>query len=508
MPDNFTVIYSSTDNKEVNLSTSSSEQERDDKHIFADEENKSRLSRNSYGLLDMLKGWLFRNKKNIAIFSLILLIVVLAGTDLHRMNKNEYLNEEIQITLENVQTAVVAATVALPISNLSTMDENYFLVTCQKFCVDTNIMLTKESGDAKLHIKSDGPPNIAGLECSNCVSCKPRSSNGIEKCEKVNTWPTNKFYIAVVARTNYTGGKLMVSGYGVQKIAVYQPSFQVINVDMPSRDSGHVQYFNVTCRGNCTNVSLTAYSDKGDIDLFAEEDQVPHIDGTNCPSCALCKTRWSRIDTCENITIEEKYFYAAVVSQRNHTGASLRVKGTNLLNVTSASPPNYKNTTQLIPSGVKLSNQKYLVTCNGECQTIYVTLTTDSGDADLFGRHDKLPEIEDQNCANTKCTLCRSRHGKGIAESCTINLVNTDEFYKSQTKFFLTVHAFSDYTNGTLTIKGINLDEVVDLGTDQPPPPTPPPTTPSPNPIISDSSTSTIGSTANPTTSSNSTTSN
>merc|ERR1712029_603860 len=234
---------------------------------------------------------------------------------------------------------------------------------------------------------------------------------------------------------------------------------------------------------------------------MGEKDEVPYISHDyipkiTCPGCTLCRTYRKGMDTCNNITTEGNQFYVAVATHTNDTSSTLRFKGTNLT-ITTASPPDHKNITKIIPSRVKNGTDHYMVICTGLCRTIHATLNMESGDADLFGHHDKLPGIENQNCKKEKCTLCKSRRSSTHTDFCQINLAATDEFYDSASTFFLSVHAYSNYTNANLTVKGTNLSDVVLLTTDLPPTTTPPPTTPTPNPTTSvPTSTSTTQSTS------------
>jgi len=224
MTDDFScVMYSARDSREINLGGPSSQQNGQGKQIFAEEENRSRLSMDSQGMLVVARGWSSRNKKNIAIFSLILLIVVLVGIDLHRMAGLVYLPRIGSGT---------TITIDVQIKNRTKWAEDYFLVTCKDSCMDMDIMLASESGEAGLHVKSDGPPGIAGTDCPSCDPCKPGSSNGIERCERVNAWPRNPFYVAVVAHTDYMSAELRVSGHDLQSVTVYQPSFKVTSKEV------------------------------------------------------------------------------------------------------------------------------------------------------------------------------------------------------------------------------------------------------------------------------------
>merc|ERR1712029_26051 len=78
-------MSSAMDDRNLNFGRLSSEQDNGSENIFAEEENKWRLSMDSHGWFDVAKRWLFRNKKNIAICSLILVIVILLGLNLDQM---------------------------------------------------------------------------------------------------------------------------------------------------------------------------------------------------------------------------------------------------------------------------------------------------------------------------------------------------------------------------------------------------------------------------------------
>ena len=62
----------------------------------------------------------------------------------------------------------------------------------------------------------------------------------------------------------------------------------------------------------------------------------------------------------------------------------------------------------------------YKVFCDGFCTGISLTLTSDSGNPDLFGEKFCAPNIIGRDCES--CSLCRSRGGG--SESCIVTSGN------------------------------------------------------------------------------------
>merc|ERR1712029_1257828 len=97
-------------NREVTLGTALPTQDGEHKEIFAEETNKSRLSWNSYGLHDAVKRWSCRNKKNIAILTLTLLMFLLLVLNLGQMAtfRANQMNSKIleNIILANMKVAM------------------------------------------------------------------------------------------------------------------------------------------------------------------------------------------------------------------------------------------------------------------------------------------------------------------------------------------------------------------------------------------------------------------
>merc|ERR1711951_234311 len=92
----------------------------------------------------------------------------------------------------------------------------------------------------------------------------------------------------------------------------------------------------------------------------------------------------------------------------------------------------------------------------GQCKTVYVSLDAGSGDADLYAHQNQINETFVGNCPETTCDLCRSRRGPGGKDYCKIN--------SEENQFYLSVHAYSSFTDGILTVRGVNLDQVTFLG--------------------------------------------
>merc|ERR1712020_231072 len=79
-----------------------------------------------------------------------------------------------------------------------------------------------------------------------------------------------------------------------------------------------------------------------------------------------------------------------------------------------------------------------------------------SGDADLYGRENEYPIIEDSNCEEEICTLCRSRSYDDIDTCSHISTTNGSYFYAM-------VVAHKDFTGGKVTFSAINLKNVAEL---------------------------------------------
>ena len=109
-----------------------------------------------------------------------------------------------------------------------------------------------------------------------------------------------------------------------------------------------------------------------------------------------------------------------------------------------------------IANQTKWSTDTFLVSCTGKCKSVYVTLDEGSGDADLYAHYNKINATFKGDCPETKCELCRKRSAEQ-QENCKINPVGN--------QFYVSVHAYSSYTNGTLTVKGSNLNQVIKLET-------------------------------------------
>merc|ERR1712029_1308072 len=144
-------------NREVTLGTALPTQDGEHKEIFAEETNKSKLSWNSYGLLDAVKRWSCRNKKNIAIFTLILSMFLLLGLNLGQMAtfRANQINGEIQENniLENMKVAMSVRdsghgtlnTIDLNISSSIKRYEHCLLVPCRESCMDMDLLLASNS---------------------------------------------------------------------------------------------------------------------------------------------------------------------------------------------------------------------------------------------------------------------------------------------------------------------------------------------------------------------------
>merc|ERR1719369_1901145 len=105
-----------------------------------------------------------------------------------------------------------------------------------------------------------------------------------------------------------------------------------------------------------------------------------------------------------------------------------------------------------------------MVLCREQCQRTFVSLTIGSGDADLCISNKTTETNSPQTHLNLKeCTLCHSRNSGGRKEFCAIPEDPVGQ------KFYVSVHAYTSFTNVNLTITGRNLFHVESLGTVSPP---------------------------------------
>ena len=113
-------------------------------------------------------------------------------------------------------------------------------------------------------------------------------------------------------------------------------------------------------------------------------------------------------------------------------------------------------TDDLLISEVKIANQTvgnidvYLVNCTEKCKSVHITLDEERGDADLIVHQNEIRGTPGERSCPI-CNLCESAKAGG-EEYCKISSVE-DHFYVS-------VKAYSDYNNATLTLRGSNLDQV------------------------------------------------
>merc|ERR1719510_275110 len=81
-----------------------------------------------------------------------------------------------------------------------------------------------------------------------------------------------------------------------------------------------------------------------------------------------------------------------------------------------------------VPSANKTDRKLYNVSCHGACHDLMIKLETESGDADLYARENKYPEIEDSDCDRHICTVCRERSADEI-DTCNDITTNSSYFY-------------------------------------------------------------------------------
>ena len=71
-------------------------------------------------------------------------------------------------------------------------------------------------------------------------------------------------------------------------------------IDLGYNSKGDSKVYRITCNGNiCRDVSVQLEVSRGDADLYGNENQPPHISGSDCDSCTICRSRSSNlIDSC------------------------------------------------------------------------------------------------------------------------------------------------------------------------------------------------------------------
>ena len=78
-------------------------------------------------------------------------------------------------------------TIARTISSRNKGDIDYYVVTCVQSCVNINIELRVDSGDADLFARADMVPKISSSNCDNCALCKARTGTLTDKCASITT---------------------------------------------------------------------------------------------------------------------------------------------------------------------------------------------------------------------------------------------------------------------------------------------------------------------------------
>ena len=71
-------------------------------------------------------------------------------------------------------------------------------------------------------------------------------------------------------------------------------------IDLGYNSKGDSKVYRITCNGNiCRDVSVQLEVSRGDADLYGNENQPPHISGSDCDACTICRSRSSNlIDSC------------------------------------------------------------------------------------------------------------------------------------------------------------------------------------------------------------------
>lgn len=96
-------------------------------------------------------------------------------------------------------------------------------------------------------------------------------------------------------------------------------------------------------------------------------------------------------------------------------------------------------------------SKTYIVTCLDRCIGVRAEMEVGTGDADIYGREEGLPEIENSDCSD--CPVCKSRSST-TSDSCN------DMSTVSGNSFYLMVVAHKPFTQGELKIAGYNLKSV------------------------------------------------
>ena len=104
-------------------------------------------------------------------------------------------------------------------------------------------------------------------------------------------------------------------------------------------------------------------------------------------------------------------------------------------------------TTIELPDATTGDKASFNVFCNGPCNDVTITVTTDEGDPDLFALDSSKVVMNGNDCS--ACSgFCSSNTGGSVPESC-INLKSNND------SFHVTVYAYSEYKGATINFNHI-----------------------------------------------------
>jgi hypothetical protein len=96
--------------------------------------------------------------------------------------------------------------------------------------------------------------------------------------------------------------------------------------------------FKISCLARCKSLEVIITHSSGDVDLYGEADQVPHIVNSNCAGCQFCKARSSQVkDKCMVDRAPSSTFYITVYAHKDYRKLEVLVEGSNLQNITCVS---------------------------------------------------------------------------------------------------------------------------------------------------------------------------
>ena len=92
------------------------------------------------------------------------------------------------------------------------------------------------------------------------------------------------------------------------------------------------------------------------------------------------------------------------------------------------------------------------IECNGKCKNIVIAENTSSGDVDLYGREDTIPNISGSSCTSCKCASERSSGDRCYANNISGNT------------FFFTIYVYRAHVGLEVTVTCENLSNIVCVG--------------------------------------------